>query len=156
MSSTDLSPGSHTLDRIESLESGENADSGSEEGDQLRYLTNAELREEILHMAGIDFSSSFYCEERNASKEFNKAQRIGIVMHLVGSYMDDSNPMGEFCEQAIEYRLERRNIVQLNQRIGELTGIDVSIDEDILETNPTTRLNRDQLKQLYRFLEEMN
>lgn len=148
MSSTDLSPGSQTLDRLGELE--QRASVEDDNGTNLSHLTNAELREDILAMVNVESLSTIQDKDDDYSRKFYKSEKVGIIMFLLEQYGVEENPIASFCNEALQWQLEHINGAQRNALLGQLIG--VPIDEAGTGNN-ASRLRRDELKRLYHKLE---
>jgi aminopeptidase N len=124
------------------------------EEDQLKYLTNAEIREEICHMANVDIEKKFQKNERSQSRRFTNGERIEIILHLLSGYDLGPANIYDFAQQAVEEKLERANGKTLNKILDNITTLE--LDQYANHQNGAKRLSREELKTLYRHLEEYN
>jgi len=114
--------------------------------DNLKYFTNAELREEILDMVGVEYGESFSYNNKNSSRKFKNEEREAIVKSLLHSKNKISKG-AEFLDNAIEYRLYKYNTADINVVICNLCDLDT-------DAMNGRHFNRDQLKVIYRELEQ--
>lgn len=119
----------------------------TEENTELKFLTNAELREEICYMAEVTPKKPFDRPNKSSARKLRSLERTGIIMHVI-SDMDFA--LGEFGQQAIEEKIQRSNTKTQNKLIGRVCDLG---DSDMKNSS---RLQRTELKALYRFLEEFN
>ncbi len=124
----------------------------TEEETDLKFLTNAEMRDEICAMANTEVEKKFQKNSRSQSRRFTNKERVGIIMHLLSEY--DLGPLSDFTEQAVQEKLQRSNGKTLNKVLDDLAMLE--LEKHGNHQNGAKRLNRDQLKSLYRYLEEYN
>ena len=122
----------------------------------LKFLNNADLRREICHMAQVTPEKDFYRNERNHARKFYSSERVGIIMYLLDDYDLGPDVLGSFTEEAIEEKLERCNGKTQNQIIDKLCDLEMHMHGQSNHIDCAARFKREELKALYRFLEEYN
>lgn len=124
------------------------------ENTKLKYLTNAELREGICHMAGVTPEKEFNTQKRNTSRRYSNREKVGIIMHLLQEYEYEVTPLNGFVEEAIEEKLQRCTVATLIKILDKLAILE--LDKRDNNVSKLESLNRRELKALYRYLEEYN
>lgn len=122
---------------------------------ELKYLRNADLREEICDIIGYKPDGQFFNESVANSRRFTNEERIAIIEYYLADYQFGPRIIADFTEQAVSKTLEHSTGGELNRLIGKLAQIELR-RTSINRSGAAARLNREELKALYRSLEKLH